>query len=334
MLKSEKKIYTKKFFKDYVINQKKMYKDDFTRVDFDELVKISSSNLMLPTLYLNLKKRGDLSLLPTDLKNYLEQIHKLNYKRNEILLDEITSLSKILNENDIQHVFIKGSSYLISNVYSDIGARMIGDIDFLIYKKNHKKCEKVLYENGFKDLVNFSFIETRHLIRKVSSDKNFAIEPHISLFNKENEVLRSQEILDRMLKINGVNVPNFKDQYLYNILFNQINDHGQISLNISYRNIYDTIQLWKMFNEEIKINKYINVYFTVLKELKINFYKEIKFKNDFITSFRIKLKKTKFDKLDYLISKVFIKFPLIIRQMNLFFLNSKYRTYIFKKFCL
>ena len=211
---------------------------------------------------------------------------------------------------------------------------MIGDIDFLINKKNHKKCEKVLYENGFKDLVNFSFIETRHLIRKVSSDKNFAIEPHISLFNKENGVLKSQEVLDRMLKIKGVNVPNFKDQYLYNILFNQINDHGQISLNVSYRNIYDTIQLWKMFNEKIKINKYINVYFTVLKELKINFCQEIKFKNDFITSFRLKLKKTKFNKLDYLISMVFIKFPVIIKQMNLFFSNSKYRTYIFKKFVL
>ena len=89
-----------------------------------------------------------------------------------------------------------------------------------------------------------------------------------------------------------------------------------------------------MFNEKIKINKYINVYFTVLKELKINFCQEIKFKNDFITSFRLKLKKTKFNKLDYLISMVFIKFPVIIKQMNLFFSNSKYRTYIFKKFVL
>ena len=52
-------------------------------------------------------------------------------------------------KNNIKHIFLKGTALLLSNVFEDIGERMIGDIDFIIQGKDEEKIKKVLEKNKY-----------------------------------------------------------------------------------------------------------------------------------------------------------------------------------------
>ena len=87
-------------------------------------MEVASSHLVLPALYFNLKKKKIINEIPNKLKIYLKKIFNINKERNKILIKEIKEISKILNDNDIEHIFLKGASHIISDLYDDIGERI------------------------------------------------------------------------------------------------------------------------------------------------------------------------------------------------------------------
>ena len=105
------------FLIEILFKKKKSMKVNYNSINYESIVKIASSHLMLPSLYLNIKKKKYTNNFPKSLIKYLKEIYKLNYDRNKILIKEIKSLSKILNHNKIEHVFLKGSAHIISNIY-------------------------------------------------------------------------------------------------------------------------------------------------------------------------------------------------------------------------
>ena len=110
----------------------KLEKIDFKDIKYEKIVKISSNHLMLPSLYVNLKRKKLLKHIPNELKEYIKKIYEINKNRNRVLIKELKEVSNYLNSNKINHVFLKGSSIITGNYIEDIGERMIGDIDILI----------------------------------------------------------------------------------------------------------------------------------------------------------------------------------------------------------
>ena len=102
------------------------------RLDYEKLVKIGSKHLIIPSIYTRLKKKQMLKYINNDLKNYFEFIYNQNFERNTILKNELTEISILFISNNINHVFIKGSSNINNDIYEDLGERMIGDIDILV----------------------------------------------------------------------------------------------------------------------------------------------------------------------------------------------------------
>ena len=68
-------------------------------------------------------------------RKYIKKIYELNLERNNILIKEINEISDLLNKENINHVYIKGASLIISNDYDVKSERMIGDIDILVNEK-------------------------------------------------------------------------------------------------------------------------------------------------------------------------------------------------------
>ena len=60
------------------------------------------------------------------------KIYGLNRERNIQILQRIDDITAELNKKNIQPVFLKGTANLLDGLYSDLGERMIGDIDFLV----------------------------------------------------------------------------------------------------------------------------------------------------------------------------------------------------------
>ena len=53
-----------------------------TNIDWDKVVKVSTSHYVFPAIYCNLKRADFLKYLPTDLVEYMKHITNLNRERN------------------------------------------------------------------------------------------------------------------------------------------------------------------------------------------------------------------------------------------------------------
>ena len=147
----------------------------FNEISYDDLIRLASSHLMIPALYVNLRENDLLKKINDDLKKYLKSIYDLNKIRNNNLMNEIKELSKLFIENKIDHVFLKGSSYIASERYIDDGKRMIGDIDILVSKSHYDKAVKITKKYGYYADDKFVF-DTKHYPRMVHPKKIFALE--------------------------------------------------------------------------------------------------------------------------------------------------------------
>ena len=118
-------------------------------INFDNLIKLASRHLMLPALFFNINKKNISYLFPEDFIEYIKNIYSINKARNTVLLKEAKELSELLYKNNINHIFLKGTALLLSNVFEDIGERMMCDIDFIIQHKDEEKVEKILEKNNY-----------------------------------------------------------------------------------------------------------------------------------------------------------------------------------------
>lgn len=314
-----------------LFSKKEIVKTDFININYEKFLKISSNHLIIPSIYLNLLNKKKLSYLPKDLAEYFKEIFNANRTRNKFLIKEAKELSTQLNKNNFKHFFIKGIALISLNIYDDIGARMIGDIDFYFEKEKAIKIKSYLKKIGYQ-VKNTSevFSMSRHIKRHVHKKKIAAIEPHFRLISK-NSIEKT--ILNEMKIYNGKFVPNPKNLLLINIYNHQINDFGNIRLFYNYRNIYDTFMIIKKYRYKyLKDNQYLRNYFYLINKLGI----EIKIKIEKPSKFyRLRLYFKYFNKLSYIIdsllSKTILNINLNIYKFIEFLKNINYRKKVINK---
>lgn len=104
-------------------------------INWEAVVKISTSHYVFPALYCNFKRADFLKYLPADLVDYMKHITDLNRDRNTQILQQAHELNILLLANNIRPIFLKGTGNLLEGLYEDIGERMVGDIYFCFHKK-------------------------------------------------------------------------------------------------------------------------------------------------------------------------------------------------------
>ena len=221
---------------------------DITNINFEKLITLASGHLMLPALFFNIQKKKASYLFPEDFIAYIKNIFTINKARNEILLAEAKQLSQLLVENNINHIFLKGTALLLSNVFEDIGERMIGDIDFIIQHKDEGKIKEVLEKHNYRGKnpdKSFKIFRHRHLAKATHKNKIIGIEPHLKLLNARYKcAFNSKKLLSTFnegVKTNKTPSTSFLfDHCIYNF---QINDKGFINAKHSHRSIYDIYKL-------------------------------------------------------------------------------------------
>ena len=231
---------------------------------FDRLIGIGSRHQILPSIYGGILRNKLSTYFPEDLLEYLKKIHQLNQNRNKLLFNQIEFLSSLFNENQINHVFLKGSAVIIDNKYDAMSERMIGDIDILIAENDLKKSEKLLKMNGFKENPETDFELTRdisevktldrHLPRLVSPNFIAAVELHRNtLIKKFDYLLPSNYIFKNKRCVNNHWIPSEIIIWKHAIYNWQYNDHG-INLNyLSFKTLVDVL-----YYEPNKIYKKLN----------------------------------------------------------------------------
>ena len=251
---------------------------DLNNINFEKLIKLASGHLMLPALFFNIQKKKVFYLFPEDFIEYIKNIFEINKARNRILLSEAKELSELFYKNNIKHIFLKGTALLLSNVFEDIGERMVGDIDFIIQHKDEEKVKKVLEKNNYCTSSNhvdsYRVFKPKHIPRMVNKNKTIAIEPHLELLSpKYRGFFNSKKLIntfkEEIIAIKTPNEPFLFDHCIYAL---QFEDKGFFNSNHSHRSIYDIYKLNCKKSLTIKnISKdiFIKHFFLTIAEFKI-----------------------------------------------------------------
>jgi len=251
---------------------------DLNSINFEKLIKLASGHLMLPALFFNIQKKKVSYLFPEDFTEYIKNIFEINKARNEVLLSEAKELSELLVENNIKHLFLKGTALLLSTIFDDIGERMISDIDFIIQHKDEEKVKKVLEKNNYCTSSNhvdsFRVFKPKHLPRMVNKNKTIAIEPHLELLSpKYRGLFNSKELLnDFKEEIKMIKTPCKPFLFDHCIYALQIEDKGFFYSNYSHRSIYDIYKLdckKSLTIKNIKKDIFTKYFFLTIAEFKI-----------------------------------------------------------------
>lgn len=330
----EFKIIIKLIFQNKLISKKEIKK-----ISLDKLIIISSNHQIVPLLFLKLKQKNILKYFENEFVNYIRTIYNINRERNLVLLQEVDFLSKLFNKYKIDYVFMKGSAMLINKMYDDVGERMVGDIDFLFNKKDIKKLNEVLAKNNYFPIkYEYYDYNHRHQPRLVNKNKLFAIEAHTEIINKPNKIISTKDIILEKHETNLMYIPSVDTILINNILNMQVNDLGDISLNFSLKNIYDTILCDKEIINLNKLNgKVFSNYFYILSKINVETKNNFDKKANLIFKSRFYFKY--FNKYSFVIDKLIIYNTLICYQnfkkfpyyLFNFFRIKEFRKYILGK---
>ena len=300
---------------------------DLINIDFEKLIKIASSHLMLPAIFFNIQKKNLIHLFPDDFMVYIKNIYSINKARNVILLKEAKELSDLLYKNNINHIFLKGTALLLSDVFEDIGERMIGDIDFIIQPLDEGKVRDLLHKNSYYSdyPVLFKLHKVKHLPRQINKNKTIAIEPHTELLSTGNRyIFNSTRLIDDFKKkTKAIKIPSKSFLFDHCIYALQLEDKGFFSSCHSHRSIYDIYKLNSknsLTTKNIKKDIYIKHFFITIDKLKIF---DITITPTFFGSY--------YDKSFRTVKLLSLKVHIRIIQIVELFISSKYREYALNK---
>ena len=230
-----------------------------TDLDWDNIVKVSTSHYVFPTIFCNFKRADFLKYLPHDLVNYMEHITDLNRDRNEQILNQTQELNKLLLANDITAIFIKGTGNLLAGIYEDIAERMIGDIDFILSNEDYPKAITILRKFEYSEVhkKKYFYPNQKHYRRLQKENTIAAIEIHKELLdNRKYFGEFNYSIVEKDSQIvNGASVLSYENKLNLSIITEQINGNGFYYKKIPLRNAYDVFLLSKKTNAKYAVNK-------------------------------------------------------------------------------
>ena len=320
--------------KDLFFSDKEFLEKDFEGINFDEIVKITSEQLILPALFYLLREKNYLNYLPDELQDFLGEIYNINKERNKALKSESKEISKLFKKKKIDHVFIKGAAYISAGLYPGLD-RMIGDIDILVDKNDYQKSINELKKINYLESNEKHFFEQRHHPRLINPKKLFAVEIHRNVINKTSYEIDTNILLKNKKCYGGISMPCLNDQLKINILNFQKNDYGYEMMTFNFRSLIDSKKILENneYKEGIKMNRIYNNYFLVAKKLEIILDKDLNFIDSYLFSLRFFLRYnfSTYRKVDIAVTKILIKIRLVPKQTIKFFTDRYYRKYLKKK---
>lgn len=196
----------------------------------ESIVKSAKEQALSPFLYVVYQKK---EFKPYYIAASITQEEFLKLQR------EITHL---FNQNEIQHLFFKGS--VLNQLYPDPALRTRGDIDVYVDEKNFTKAKNLFIENGFQIL----HIDSQHHIEFLKH--NLMVELHFALFDVFRSIDYFKEPFSLAKKV---------DQSLYS--FTEINHflyclhHFKIHLRLGagLRYLLDFYYMLKSYSMDIDV---------------------------------------------------------------------------------
>lgn len=233
------------------------------KIVWEQIIRLSSSQFVLPALFIRLERASLLKELPSDLVEFMKYITDTNRERNQQILTQINELSILQNSRGIAPVFLKGTAHLLLPLYDDIAERMVGDIDFLVEEKDLLKAAQLLIGVGYEPLAKFNAAllkSTKHYPRLTNFNYPAAVEVHRQVIVPPHDKnFKASEIIKHKQKVvlqSNVYIPSNKHLIIHNALNTQVNDKAYLKGDINLRQMYDLLLLSKLENPQSVLNEF------------------------------------------------------------------------------
>ena len=229
---------------------------------WDTLVSEAYRQDLGPLLYSFLVRQKEAFTLPLPIKEKLNRTYLSTAVRNTLALHETEILLTAFQNVDIPAAGLKGI-YLLENVYADIGARSMNDIDILIRKQDLAACISTLQGLGYTSSTYFSLedknVDTKHL-PPMQKSGGMMVEVHWTLLEEDEPFTIDAEALwvrTVPAKIANVDALTLGVEDL--ILHLCLHLTYQHYLNLGLRGLLDIAMVINKFKEEIDWQKLVEI---------------------------------------------------------------------------
>jgi len=219
--------------------------------DWNSFIWTGSNHLVLPAIYLKLRKHDLLGYLPEVLAHHLEEIHSLNHARNEQILLQVRAINGTLNAAGISPIYLKGTGNLIDGIYEDAGERIIGDIDFLVPEKDYLAAAELFKNEGYTlcHPIDAPVEQAKHYPRLWKEDVTADLEIHRLVVPQRYTKHFSAELVQGSKKAvtsyPGCYVLSDDHKVILNFIHSQLANAGHALGVVSLRDVYDLYRFSK-----------------------------------------------------------------------------------------
>ncbi len=215
-------------------------------IDWEKFVSLCSNHLILPAIYLKFKSQGIIEYLPEELSEYLKEVYNLNLERNNQILKQLREITGILNKGSVYPTYLKGAGHLLDGLYSDIGERMMGDIDLLVPEKDYLLSAKLLEKEGYSMAGKYygqDFKSLKHYPGLLKAGVPAHLEIHRLPVEGACESWFNPEIIETEKRsvstLDGCFVLSDKHNIIHNFIHSQLGHEGYTYGIVSFRDVYD-----------------------------------------------------------------------------------------------
>lgn len=223
----------------------------------ENLVRISDSHYVLPVTYQKLKNHNLLDYFPTELKTRLAGLYLRNKQRNLEILRQAEEINRVLDKENIQPIYLKGVAHIMDNLYSDLGERLIGDIDLLVQEQDYLKAVELLNQTGYftRGEVFSDVRQSTHYPPLYKDGTPVHIEIHrLPVHPPHSKWFSTSACFQHKKKIPGkVNcfVQSIDHQIIHNFIHSRLNNLGHNFYVVTLRDLYDFCLLSKKAHPDV-----------------------------------------------------------------------------------
>jgi len=237
-------------------------RQQFQKVAWEKMVNISGKHLVTPALYCSLSKKGLLNALPDDeLVAYFETILAANRDRNKRIIAQLHGIATQLNQADIEPLFLKGAASLATELYEDVGIRMMSDIDLLVPENRLMDSVAILEKMGYRAInANYtSYKNHHHYIPLVCDDEPAAVELHRRIFRNVPKLLPAEDVWHDAMPFQfhnaHIKIPSPHHRIQHNIIHTYLVDRHYSKATVSLRQLYEFAMLRQSLEEQLDWQK-------------------------------------------------------------------------------
>ena len=240
------------------------------KMNWKSLLYMANLHFCAPLWFVRLRKDGLLALLPNDLQEYLHHLHQANIERNEAFLCAIKEIYVKLERLEIPAILLKGGATLCDNLYQDLGARMMGDIDLLVKAQHAELVRNLLLQLGYEEQLDcftgflgyFNTYTPHHLPRQLKPDTPVVVEIHFqTALGQAGRVMQTDWSWKhkKMMSWKGLHPAVLMPTYrlLHNTVHSPVQDKMFITSKIPLRDLVEFTYLVRRYESVINWREWL-----------------------------------------------------------------------------